>query len=131
MTKKEFKPFIIAVYGSLRRDFGNHRILKDSEYLGEFKTKELFDLYSLGAYPFISERGDTEITVELYKVVCPIIAQNLDRLEGYPSFYNRKVIEIKDFTSELKTYIYYIIDKHSYINNNKINSGDWKLFKNK
>jgi len=38
---------LVAVYGSLRQNMGNHRLLENANYLGEFKTEPVFSLYSL------------------------------------------------------------------------------------
>ena len=127
---KELKiPFICAVYGSLRKPYGNHRVLKDSEFLGTFKTEEKFNLYSLGAFPCITLNGETNITVELYKITDPKIAVGLDCLEGYPSFYNRKITSIIDNPfPEYDIWIYFI-DNENYSDRKKIEHGDWNLFK--
>ncbi len=126
--KNEFKPFIVAVYGSLRQGFGNHRVLKDSEYLGTFKTNDLFTMYSLGAFPYIKpdEKNGIPITVELYKVISDNIAYGLDCLEGYPSFYDKKNITIQNFETDLEIKTYFIErESESVI----VESGDWSLFK--
>ena len=115
MENKEFKPFIIAVYGTLKKGYGNNRLLTTSEQIvGNFKTSEKFDLYSFGGFPAITENGNNNIVVELYKIVDPLVADRLDRLEGYPNFYNKKKISIIDFDSNLPIYIYYIEDIKEY-----------------
>lgn len=57
----------IAVYGSLKRGHYNHPALEGhSTFLGEDKIKGT--LYSLGAYPAITEEGDNLYDVEIYEV---------------------------------------------------------------
>ena len=120
-------PFIVAVYGSLREGYGNHRLLINSQkYGGTFLTDELFDLYSFGGFPAITLNGSKNIVVELYKIDNELTAKRLDMLEGYPDFYNKKTIKIKDFTSELPIYIYYIEDISTYTHVTKLNNdNDW------
>ena len=82
----------VFVYGSLKKGFGNHPLLDGAEFLGNGVIKG-FDMYSLGAFPAIvpSEKGI--IHGELYDV-SPDIFQNLDWLEGYPDFYDRKPVSV-------------------------------------
>ena len=79
-------------------------------------------MYSLGAFPFIKSSGaEKEITVELYSVSEKVFA-NLDMLEGYPNFYDRKLV--KDDEGN-EGWIYFI-DKDSYSQNPPhVVHGDW------
>lgn len=91
----------VFVYGTLKRGHGNHRLLKDSKFLGEASIKS--DMYSLGAFPAISGKGEREAYGEVFEVDEPTM-ERLDRLEGYPHFYNRKVVETQHGTA----WVYYI-----------------------
>lgn len=82
---------LVAVYGSLKAGFGNHRVLGDSELVGPQRLSG-WDMYSMGSFPAIVP-GEGDISVEIYKVGSDSIAGNLDMLEGYPSFYNRIEVE--------------------------------------
>lgn len=113
---------LVAVYGSLRRGMGNHRVLErnDAQLLSTERITG-FDMYSLGAYPFICT-GSGEITIEVYAV--PITGMvDLDRLEGYPSFYDRKLVD----TSKGKAWIYFIDNRTGRV---PVTSGDWVAFFN-
>jgi gamma-glutamylcyclotransferase (GGCT)/AIG2-like uncharacterized protein YtfP len=86
---------LVAVYGSLKKGFGNHRLLSDSFLLvrSECNTSDSsFTMGSLGSYPGVVEGGTDKIQVEIY-MVSPEVLLRLDRLEGHPSFYKRKVFE--------------------------------------
>lgn len=79
--------YTVFVYGSLMRDFGNHRLLKDSVFIGEAHMQGL-ELYSLGGFPGAVD-GDGSIYGEMYEVDEPTLAR-LDMLEGHPTFYERQ-----------------------------------------
>lgn len=105
----------VAVYGSLRQRMGNHRLLTTSKYLGT-TVVDGWDLYDLGAFPAITP-GELPLTVEVYEVDDVVFA-SLDRLEGYPSFYDRKLIS----TEYGDAWVYYF---HSAPNAPQVPSGDW------
>ena len=121
------KKNLIAVYGSLRKNMGNDHLLSTSKYLGEFKTKPEFSLYSLGYYPGLKTNGNTSVTMEVY-AVDDTVAERIDRLEGYTpngnnTFYDK--IPIETPYGEANVYIY--------VNNipeeRLVESGNWKAFK--
>lgn len=115
--------FLVAVYGSLRQGMGNHRLLQDGEaaFLGTERVSG-FQMYSMGGFPFITP-AEGEIRIELYKVDRDTMLR-LDRLEGYPSFYDRKLIQ----TSKGQAWIYFIVGKNL-SNYEPVASGDWVLFR--
>jgi len=111
----------VFVYGSLRYEMNNHRCLEKSLF-SHSTIVHNFDMFSLGAYPFISD-GNGSVVVELYYVNDETF-KKLDDLEGYPRFYNRKVVEAKDGS---KGWIYFINNKDG---REKVDGGDWVKFKN-
>ena len=110
----------VAVYGSLKKGFGNHSLLLGSQYLGTTDTYPEWNMYSLGGFPAITYDGDTPICVEVYKVDDETM-NDLDMLEGYPNFYNRRVID----TKYGKAWIYYIQDAHSVNQYERLEHGVW------
>lgn len=103
----------IFVYGSLKRGFGNHHVIESfgEEHftpMGVFETaSDQFVMRSLGGFPVIypdSTREAGTITGELYEVSSKILI-DMDILEGHPFFYKRTKIRLKDFHSEVSTYI--------------------------
>ena len=116
----------VFVYGTLRKGFGNHYLLETSEYLGEFRQPIHFDMVDMGAFPGLVETNNpfsSTITVEGYKVTEETL-KRLDSLEGYPSFYNRKIIKIGD----IEGYIYYLNGGNRY-NYKIVREGDWLEYK--
>ena len=90
----------LAVYGTLKRGYGNHKaLISDWEFVGEDRIKG-FDMYQMG-FPMIFH-GDREITVEVFEIPDrPNALRNVDVLEGYSpnsphnTFYLRETIETK------------------------------------
>ena len=78
----------VAVYGSLKKCFGNHRLLEGQEYVGVWLTPPEYTMYNLGAFPAVVPRGKTSIVCELYDVDDGCLSR-LDMLEGHPDFYER------------------------------------------
>lgn len=112
---------LVAVYGTLREGFYNHRLLESAIYMGETIVKG-FVMFSInGWYPGINE-GNGNIVVEIYEITDDDMANNLDRLEGYPSMYNRKQIE----TEYGKVWIYIFNRKHEEYQ--RVAGGDWREF---
>lgn len=109
---------LVAVYGTLRKGFHNHVLLEGSKFLGETKTEPKFNMYG-NLIPWITNNGDTSIAIEVYEVEEETF-QRLDWLEGYPSYYDRQVID----TEFGEAWIYFRYGAAE----NKISSGDWKKF---
>lgn len=111
----------VAVYGSLRKGLGNHYLLKDSEYLGDCPTDRMFTMKSLGGFPAIIA-GEDSVTIEVYDVDQETFGK-LDQLEGYPSFYNRQLIDTKFG----KAWIYFLAEDDGY-HKDIVSHGDWKKY---
>ena len=98
---------LIFVYGSLKRGFHNHSWLDNVAYCGDGMTKDSNLIMSdAGAYPIVYSRdlhnvdGADDwagyyghVSGELYIVDSATLA-NLDRLEGHPTFYRRRKVDI-------------------------------------
>lgn len=123
---------LIAVYGSLRKGMHNNYILGESKYIGNFNSEPSFSMYSVrGDYPAVIKEGSTSISIEIFEAN-ENIQQKLDRLEGYDkdldekyNYYNKEVIE----TPYGDAFIYYFNSDLSDFE--KVDSGDWVLFKEK
>lgn len=89
---KELQRHFVAVYGSLKKGFGNHRLIANSELVSKGITPPIFKMISFLAYPGILD-GNKNIEVEVYSVDS-LTFKRLDGLEGYPNFYNRKLVNI-------------------------------------
>ena len=110
---------LVAVYGTLRKGNGNYeRLLSQYETLNTELSKPIFEMHSLGGFPALIE-GDKRVVIELYNVDDETFAR-LDRLEGYPNFYDRKQI----ITSHGDTWIYFQHEL-SWGSEGIIENGDW------
>lgn len=89
----------IAVYGTLRKDFGNHHYLGDSKLISAGWTEDKYKLTANGI-PFVNPNEKvSKVRVEVYSVT-PDQLPVVDRLEGYNpndhegSWYKRTPINI-------------------------------------
>lgn len=85
---------MLFVYGTLKRDFGNHRLLGDSQFLGEASTEG--QLYSAGI-PYM-KHGPGQVQGEVY-IVSDETLRRLDRLEGHPNWYLRQPCKAELFSN--------------------------------
>ena len=112
----------LIVYGTLRQGFGNHKYyLAGKQYKEDILTG--FKMYSLGAFPFVAPTGNSEdkVTVEIYDIDEETMRRT-DVLEGYPSFYNRKLVHT---ASGQEGWVYFQKTKGT----EPIASGDWKQYR--
>ena len=134
MTRRTHKVF---VYGSLLRDLHNSYLLDNATCLDFNATlnpafdQHDFVLVSLGSYPALTHaQGDEQpmtIKGELYAVDDDTLAM-LDRLEGYPRFYDRKLLPIDtiDEACEIEEEAWvYFIDKLTRPRK-LVANGDWR-----
>lgn len=114
----------VLVYGTLRKGEGNYRHFLDGMEPKVVDMLTNFKMYSLGAFPAIVESPDKNdfVVVELYEID-EVILKKLDRLEGYPRFYNRK--EVSTVTGN-KGWVYYQEEKNADGRWELIPGGDWK-----
>lgn len=92
----------VFVYGTLKSGHGNHRLLQGSKFLGR-STVDRFKMYSLGGFPAVVPSEDGVIQGEVYEVD-DFTMTRLDRLEGYPNFYDRMIVS----TEKGPAWIYYM-----------------------
>lgn len=115
---------IVAVYGSLKRNFYNHHFLEvdDTVFLADAQVSG-FNMYSLGSYPMIV-KGNGVVSVELYEVSRETFAR-LDRLEGFPTFYGRSVVTAETLHCPVEAWIYF--GKQEQVRGCKrVSSGVWQ-----
>lgn len=111
----------VFVYGTLKRGFPNHRVMEHAvgEFIGEgVTTAPTFDMTSLGAFPALLPEGKFRIIGEVYDVedISP-----LDHLEGYPHFYDRKIVPISCCGLQYGCWTYFMHDIPKDIDNTGIN----------
>lgn len=126
MRKKIFETNqLVAVYGTLKQGFGNHRLLKNATFIGGGRTKDKYRL-CINGLPYMI-RGEHEdgnnVVVELYDCN-PFEMYNLDLLEGHPRFYRREKVDIVlDGDGEsYSSWVYFVSDNPHYNNGEYVES---------
>jgi len=99
----------VAVYGTLKWGYGNHRLLENSQLVGDGRTKDLYPL-EVSGLPYLHDEQHEghQVEVEVYDVDDTTL-EWLDSLEGHPNFYRRKQIPIsmEDWT-ETTAWVYFV-----------------------
>lgn len=115
----------VFVYGSLKKGFGNHGLLSQSEFLGEAETCDSrFKMVSLGSFPGVYDVGNDRIKGEIY-AVDHYTLRNLDRLESEGSFYSRRKFSFKLSSGQtVESFIYILLDDFGSSSNDVANEGD-------
>lgn len=79
----------IAVYGSLRKGMGNHRLIQDAVFVNTHRIQLPFKMISYGAFPaLIPSNTKHPVVIETYDLN-PTEYANVELLEGYPHFYDK------------------------------------------
>lgn len=89
---EELRDILVAVYGTLKRGFGNHILLSTAVFISKGKTERKYPMVIHGSgLPFlVNKKGiGHNVDVELYLVNKDELNQ-LDMLEGHPDWYKRK-----------------------------------------
>lgn len=105
----------IAVYGTLRKRYGNHRLIEGSKFIGAGLTDEKHTLFASGI-PFVQKGGGThQVRVEVYEVEESDVPR-VDSLEGHPEWYRREETPITlDDGTKLDAWLYFMpgVEKNS------------------
>lgn len=88
----------IFVYGTLKKGYGNHGVLGRSKYINEALTNSReFTMFD-GGFPYVSDsftdKNTGSILGELYEVDNEQTLANLDRLEGVPTLYIKREVDV-------------------------------------
>ncbi len=83
----------VFVYGTLKKGFGNHRLLSGAVFLGQAVTEEFYALYVSGIPFVIRDKQVSSIHGEIY-LVGQAMLKDLDNLEGHPGWYKREQISV-------------------------------------
>jgi gamma-glutamylaminecyclotransferase len=102
----------IFVYGTLRKGLYNNWLLKESRFIGLYKTTNVFYMATqksrafplISPEPILSDTTPCKIVGEIYDVSLSVL-EHLDNLEGHPHTYVRAPIQIDDFTEPVEAYI--------------------------
>lgn len=100
----------VAVYGTLKKGYSNHRLLKRQKFIGQGLLSKDFSLIISGLPFVIKEKGPTEIKCEIYEVSKRCMT-NLDYLEGHPDLYKRELTPVKtEDGEEHECWVYFYTD---------------------
>jgi gamma-glutamylcyclotransferase (GGCT)/AIG2-like uncharacterized protein YtfP len=123
--QQEITGNLYAVYGTLRKGYGNHRLLNNEHcrLLGTTTTPASMKMVSLGGFPgVIPNAGTQEVVVEIYEVNSADVEQRLDWLEGYPGFYQKTTIPTQWGEANM-----YILSEEKYGRYSVVESGNWNI----
>ena len=98
-----------------------HELLGAAPFRGETTTAASFELVDLGPYPALVSGGATAVAGELFLVDQAILSK-LDELEGHPSYYQRRVIELEGGQHAVA----YVMPRSDAGDRPRIASGDWR-----
>ena len=130
-SNNNFKPQYMAVYGTLRKGYGNHVVMGNSTFINKGKTKNKYSMYARGI-PYVSHNPQLDnIVVEVYQVNDQNRLNSIDRLEGHPNFYTReKTTIILDNNEEIDAWLYFHdISEDRQNNLELVNNGDYKNYR--
>jgi gamma-glutamylcyclotransferase (GGCT)/AIG2-like uncharacterized protein YtfP len=116
-------PCKVLVYGTLRANQSNHHWLNTADFLGDCKLDNGYALYDLGAYPALIKNCNSTLPLygEVYSVD-DLTFQSLDRLEEYPTLYDRHLVS----TVWGKAWVY--VYQSSTQGCPQIMTGDWSVY---
>jgi len=110
---------LVFVYGTLKRGFSNNAILGNSRLIGDWRTDPVFKMLHLGYFPGVVFPGEDSIKGELFEVN-DVIMEKLDVLEGYPTLFDKTMIETPHGPAYM--YLYNQIPNRAYTD---IRQGVW------
>jgi gamma-glutamylcyclotransferase (GGCT)/AIG2-like uncharacterized protein YtfP len=99
----------VAVYGTLKHRYGNHRLLEQATFVGDGTTKGCYPL-EVSGLPYLHDYEGLghNVQVEVYDVDDATM-RSLDSLEGNPTFYYRRRIDVAmDDWSTAQAWVYFI-----------------------
>lgn len=86
----------VFVYGTLKRGYGNNRCLgNEAKYIGTAVTTVKYPMLD-GGFPYLLDKPNEGhiIKGEMWQIPVKQLLSEVDRLEGYPTHYVRRVIEV-------------------------------------
>jgi len=89
------KSNLVFVYGTLRKGFGNHRILASNPFEGKALTKDNYAMYISGLPFVVKDEPVSHIVGEVYQLRDIKDLHRVDQLESHPDFYKRELIHVE------------------------------------
>lgn len=112
-----------AVYGTLRKGYGNNRLLENTNYLGQGWSVDKFRLTANGI-PYVSKKDPvSRVKVEIYETEDQNVIRNVDSLEGHPRFYKREEILVEMNTGQIEKAELYFCEGREHLT--LIDTGDY------
>ena len=105
---------LVAVYGTLKQGYGNHRIIEDAMFVGHAITRLEYPMIDNGYFPYLyQEEGGERVVVEVYEVTKDML-KKMDELEGveYGHYYRTQVDVVFDDGFEDTVNIYFSCDRY-------------------
>ncbi|QIQ66459.1 putative gamma-glutamyl cyclotransferase [Pseudomonas phage clash] len=123
----------VFVYGTLMHGFGNHCLLEGARFVGHATSQERGRMYSCGGFPILSfKHREDLVTGEVWELPGgdegKEMLNNLDRLEGYPGWYDRSPKNFR-INGEMITALVYHQDEDQDLH--IVEGADWSKFVNK
>lgn len=110
-------PDLCFVYGTLRRGFGNHWVMRRAggQFVGEATSQTPFPLVIDGLPYLLDHPGEgLRVEGELYRI--PDRGWKiLDRLEGHPDFYRRRVERFVINESIIEAWAYFLARESAHL----------------
>jgi gamma-glutamylcyclotransferase (GGCT)/AIG2-like uncharacterized protein YtfP len=115
------KNHFIAVYGTLKHGECNNDLISGSNFIGTGQTADAYPMqYSIDAYgykgiPYVYDDAGTghQIQVEVYEVNDDLMREDIDILEGHPTHYTRKQVDIQlDNDEIISAWLYFAAHKY-------------------
>jgi len=117
---------LVSVYGTLRKGYGNNRLLTSSPLITTGKTADKMVMHAAGI-PYVSRTQEvSKITVEVYEVD-DVTLSRLDGLEGHPRFYKRELTKIDGDDGVTREAWLYYCNGHGTV----VESGDYSDYRKK
>ncbi|MBP2029693.1 gamma-glutamylcyclotransferase (GGCT)/AIG2-like uncharacterized protein YtfP [Methanohalophilus levihalophilus] len=111
----------LFVYGTLKKDFSNHHLIRNTRFIGEDKTRDNYCMIDMGYFPAILERdGTTPISGETY-LADEKLLEVVDEFEG--KWFYRKQIRLE---SGKRAYAYFLSPEAIKKEYPLISDGNWK-----
>lgn len=114
---------LLAVYGTLLRDLGNHHFIKDQEFFANDSITGIKMYgYAFGFPACVQTDDDADkVYVEIYDVDKEAL-ERVDQLEGHPNWYKRTAV-LTDSFIECEIYL---MQKEDVGERRPIPSGCWR-----
>lgn len=107
-------------YGTLRPGNSAYKFFLEGRARHVGETSIQGTMYSLGGFPGVRLDGGGRVVGDLFEVVDEGLPDTLDRYEGYPDLYGRRMVRCEN-GSEAWVYEIGMVPPSA----NVINSGDW------